>query len=155
MTITLKRFQHLLDVHGADPARWPPAERPAAERLLATDRDAVTALAKTRALDALIARDPGPAGADASRVLYAIGARRLPPQRRHWLWRRWPAELLNFDFTPAWPRLAALASVAVLGFVIGLTDLAGPNSEEAGMTVADSDIGAVVFAPDPLPETTP
>src|SRR6202011_4836514 len=94
MTMTLARFQHLLDVHGADLARWPRPQRAAAERLLATDGTASSALAQARALDALIARET-PAEADATGVLRALAARPLPPQRRRLLWRRWPSELLT------------------------------------------------------------
>jgi hypothetical protein len=155
MTMTLARFQHLLDVHGADLARWPQPLRTAAERLLAADRAATAALAQARALDALIARE-APAEADATGVLRALAARALPPQRRRFLWRQWPSELLTFDFAPAWPRLAALAGIAAMGFIIGLADLGpttiGGNGEDPGSIVADNDIGAVVFAPDPLPE---
>lgn len=160
MTMTLARFERLLDAHGADLARWPQGQRAAAERLLAADPGATAALAQARALDALMAREPAAADAQAARIVQAIEARRLPPQRRRFLWRRWPAELLNLDFTPAWPRLAALAGVAALGFVIGLSDLtgpiaAGPNGEEGMAIVADADIGAIVFEPDPLPEARP
>jgi len=158
MTMTLARFQHLLDVHGADLARWPQPLRTAAERLLATDRAATAALVQARALDALIARDE-PADADATRVLRALAARPLPAQRRLFLWRQWPSELLTLDFAPAWPRLAALAGVAALGFIIGLVDLGpmtvGANGEDSVSIVAENDIGAVVFAPDPLPEAHP
>jgi hypothetical protein len=157
MTMTLARFQHLLDVHGADLARWPQPQRAPAERLLALDAAAVSALARARALDALIARQT-PA-ADASGVLRALAARPLPPQRRRFLWRRWPSELLTLDFVPAWPRVAALAGVAALGFIIGLADIGpmtvGTNGEDPVSIVADNDIGAVVFAPDPLPEAHP
>jgi hypothetical protein len=158
MTMTLARFQHLLDVHGADPARWPQPESAAAERLLAADDDATAALAQARALDAFIARG-GEVHTDASGVLRSLTAQRLPPQRRRFLWRQWPSELLTFDFAPAWPRLAALAGVAALGFVIGLTDIGsiplGPNGDESVSIVADNDLAAVVFAPDPLPEAHP
>jgi anti-sigma factor RsiW len=160
MAMTLARFQHLLDVYGADLARWPQARRAAADRLLAADPAAAAALARARQLDALIARDPLSADADAGRIMLAMETRRLPPQRRHFLWRRWPTELLDLDFAPAWPRLAALAGVAALGFVIGLTDLAGPltaapTADEGTTVVADIDLGAIVFAPDPLPGTRP
>src|SRR5262249_45832862 len=145
-------------VHGADAARWPQPERDAAERLLASDAAAAAALEEARALDALIARDAA-AQEDATGVLRALAARPLPSQRRRFLWRRWPSELLTLEFAPAWPRVAALAGVAALGFAIGLTDL-GPitattNSEDLTSIVADNDIGAVVFAPDPLPEARP
>jgi hypothetical protein len=158
MTMTLARFQRLLDVHGADSARWPQPERAAAERLLSSDGAAAAAFAQARVLDALIAREPY-AQPDTTGVLRALSVRPLPPQRRRFLWRRWPSELLTLDFAPAWPRVAALAGVAVLGFVVGLTDL-GPTTtigsgEDSVSIVADNDIGAVVFAPDPLPEAHP
>jgi hypothetical protein len=157
MTMTLARFQRLLDVHGSDPARWPQPERAAAERLLTVDGAAAAAFAQARALDALIARD-AVRQEDATAVLLALSARPLPPQRRRFLWRGWPSELLTLDFAPAWPRLAALAGVAMLGFALGLTDL-GPatigTGDEAASILADNDIGAVVFAPDPLPEAHP
>jgi anti-sigma factor RsiW len=160
MTLTLARFQHFLDVHGADLARWPQARRAAADRLLADDPAASAVLARARELDALIAREPLPADAAAARIMHVIETRRLPPQRRWFLWRQWPTELLDLNFAPAWPRLAALAGVAALGFVIGLSDLtgpiaAGPNGDEGAAVVADVDIGAIVFTPDPLPETRP
>jgi len=156
MTMTLARFQRLLDVHGADAAGWPQPERDAAERLLASDAAAAVALEQAHALDVLIARDAEP-HADATSVLRELAARPLPPQRRRFLWRRWPNELLTLEFAPAWPRLAALAGVAVLGFAIGLTDLApvATTGEDLTSVVADNDIGAVVFAPDPLPEAHP
>ena len=46
MTMTLARFQDLLDLHGADLARWPQSQRAAAERLLAADGAATAALAQ-------------------------------------------------------------------------------------------------------------
>src|SRR4051794_33348285 len=45
----------------------------------------------------------------------------LPPQKRAFAW--WPAALLDWNFAPAWPRLAALAGAAVLGISIGLSSV--------------------------------
>jgi hypothetical protein len=45
----------------------------------------------------------------------------LPPQKGAFAW--WPAALLDWNFTPAWPRLAALAGAAVLGISIGLSNV--------------------------------
>jgi hypothetical protein len=45
----------------------------------------------------------------------------LPPQKRAFAW--WPAALLDWNFTPAWPRLAALAGAAVLGISIGASNV--------------------------------
>lgn len=159
MSMTLGRFQHALDAYGADLSRWPQSQRNAAERLMASDPAAAAAFAQARALDALIAREATSMQADAAGVLRRLETRPLPPQRRRFLWRQWPNELLNLDFAPAWPRLAALAAVAAFGFVVGLTDLVPissiTNADEALSIVADNDIGAVVFAPDPLPEVRP
>jgi hypothetical protein len=44
----------------------------------------------------------------------------LPRQKFAW---RWPTVLLDWQFAPSWPRVAALATCAVLGFVIGLIGL--------------------------------
>ena len=45
----------------------------------------------------------------------------LPPQKRAFAW--WPAALMDWNFAPAWPRLAALAGAAVLGISIGLSNV--------------------------------
>ena len=45
----------------------------------------------------------------------------LPPQKRALAW--WPAALLDWNFAPAWPRLAALAGAAVLGISVGLSNV--------------------------------
>lgn len=45
----------------------------------------------------------------------------LPPQQRSFAW--WPAALTDWNFAPAWPRVAALACAAVLGISVGLSGL--------------------------------
>jgi hypothetical protein len=45
----------------------------------------------------------------------------LPPQKRSFAW--WPAALTEWNFAPAWPRIAALACAAVLGITVGLSSL--------------------------------
>ena len=55
----------------------------------------------------------------AKRVLARLHA--LPPQKRAFAW--WPAALMDMNFAPAWPRLAALAGAAVLGISIGLSNI--------------------------------
>ena len=45
----------------------------------------------------------------------------LPPQKRAFTW--WPAALTDWNFAPAWPRVAALACAAVLGITVGLSSL--------------------------------
>ena len=161
--MNIVQLQQLLDLHGPEPSAWPQAWAPdlrsAAEHLIATDPAAAAAQARARRLEALIARDIAPASqaddattlAAASRILTALAARPLPPQHRAWRW--WPAELVSFDFAPAWPRIAALASVGVLGFALGLVALGagfGPGLSASRMANADTDLSAIVFEPEPV-----
>jgi len=93
-------------------------------------------------------------GDAAARVLAALAAP-LPPQRRSW--RHWPAALLDWDFAPAWPRLAALAGCAVLGFAIGA---AGPSlrDRDAQQTLSmrgDFQLAAVLSEPEPMTGVLP
>ena len=44
------------------------------------------------------------------------------PRQKFALWRL-PAVLLDWQFAPSWPRVAALATCAALGFVIGFIGL--------------------------------
>ena len=73
-------------------------------------------------LEAALRRAMAPRDADdavTDRILARLGS--LPPQKRAFAW--WPAALMNWDFAPAWPRLAALAGAAVLGISIGLSNV--------------------------------
>ena len=76
-----------------------------------TDHELEAALRRT-----LTARSADEAAAH--RVLARLET--LPPQKRGLAW--WPSVLTDWDFTPAWPRLAALAGAAVLGISIGLSN---------------------------------
>ena len=57
--------------------------------------------------------------AAAQRILTRL--EKLPPQKRAFAWV--PAALMDWNFAPAWPRLAALAGAAVLGISIGLSNV--------------------------------
>jgi hypothetical protein len=73
----------------------------------------------------------------------------LPRQKRS-LWRL-PSVLLNWDFAPAWPRVAALACCAALGFVVGIAGLDRPFDQlDSPFTVGTRDIGSLVSEPDML-----
>ena len=74
----------------------------------------------------------------------------LPPQKRAFAW--WPAALMDVNFAPAWPRLAALAGAAVLGISIGLSNLGAriatdlelvrvAAADDASTNAFDSDAG--------------
>lgn len=72
------------------------------------------------------------------------------PRQKQPLWRL-PAVLLNWDFDPAWPRMAALACCAALGFVIGIAGLDRPFDRlDGSFSISGRDIGSIVSEPDSL-----
>jgi hypothetical protein len=61
MTIeTIEEFTNLLEVHGADPARWPHELRDSCESFIANDSTAIVLLAQYRELEQLLGRVPVP-----------------------------------------------------------------------------------------------
>jgi len=93
---------------------------------------------------AMVAKDADDAAA--KRILARLES--LPPQKRTFAW--WPAALMDWNFAPAWPRLAALAGAAVLGISIGLSNFGTriaadldlvrvASADDAGTNVFDID----------------
>ncbi len=78
------------------------------------------------------------------------------PRQKAPFWRL-PAVLLDWQFAPAWPRVAALACCAVLGFAIGIAGLDRRFDDPgATFTVASrADLGSIVFEPEPLTGARP
>jgi len=78
------------------------------------------------------------------------------PRQKFALWR-WPSVLLDWQFAPAWPRVAALACCAALGFGIGLAGLDRQFDVANASFAASSraDIGSVVFEPEALTGARP
>ena len=62
--------------------------------------------------------------------------------------------LLDWQFAPAWPRMAALACCAVLGFAIGITGLDRQIDGQA-VTASSADLSATVFEPEPFTGVRP
>jgi hypothetical protein len=105
-------------------------------------------------LEAMLARFAAPNTHDersAERILMTLNGP-LPRQKQPF-WRV-PAALLDWQFAPAWPRVAALAGCAVIGFSIGLAGvdrtLAQPEPQ-----IASRDIGTMVFGPELFAGTRP
>jgi hypothetical protein len=70
------------------------------------------------------------------------------PRQKQPLWRL-PSVLLNWEFAPAWPRVAALACCAALGFGIGIAGLDRPFDRlDTPFSVSNRDIGSIVSEPD-------
>ena len=133
--MTPTRFADLLDAYGAEPARWPAAERDAALTLLARDAAARRAQAQAASLDALLDRAPvaPQSAALQARVLAAAptAADRQhspvsPPMANRASPRSWLGAIghLVARLTPApgsWQPAAAMAAALVLGLIVGYT----------------------------------
>jgi hypothetical protein len=91
--------------------------------------------------------------AAATRVLARLAE--LPRQKKP-LWR-WPAVLVDWDFAPAWPRMAALAGCLALGFTIGLTGLDRhfDRLDAKAAAASGADLGLIVYGPEPLTGARP
>ena len=78
------------------------------------------------------------------------------PRQKMPLWRL-PGVLLDWQFAPAWPRVAALACCAALGFVIGIAGLdRGFGTPGAPFALASrADLGSIVFEPEALTGARP
>lgn len=95
------------------------------------------------------ASDPQ-ADAATERVLRALATQPLPPQKRPFA-LHWPSVLLNFDFTPSWPRVAAFSACVALGFVVGLTGIDTRIDEAmAGRSMASADISVLGSDAEPI-----
>ncbi|MGB7256587.1 MAG: hypothetical protein WBD48_00745 [Pseudolabrys sp.] len=154
--MTEDQFHRCLDSYGADLARWPDDVRAAAEQSIASDASARDAFNAARRIDDLIVRHlaaQGDGNAAGARVLAKL-ARPLPRQKSRLL-SRLPGLLLDLQFAPAWPRVAALACCAALGFAIGL---AGVDRRIDGSNVAaasPADLTTAMFEPEPLTGARP
>ena len=76
------------------------------------------------------------------------------PRQKVPLWRL-PAVLLDWQFAPAWPRMAALACSAVLGFYVGIAGLDLPFDQLDQTSISSADAGFFVFDPEPLTGARP
>jgi hypothetical protein len=106
--VTLERLEQLLDAYGAEPSRWPDAERAAAEQLISSDGEAQKLLMQARSLDDLLDLSELPDAASAG-----LRARVLEIPIRH---AHTPASVLpRFGW-----KLALFAfAPCVLGFLSG------------------------------------
>jgi hypothetical protein len=99
------------------------------------------------------ARQPGDEAA-AARVMARI-AGPLPRQKIAF-WKNLPNILLDWQFAPAWPRVAMLAACAALGFFVGLSGLdARIDDASAQYSAATSGDLSAVFEPEPLTGARP
>jgi hypothetical protein len=76
------------------------------------------------------------------------------PRQKVPLWQL-PAVLLDWQFAPAWPRVAALGACAVVGFAIGLSGVDRRIDNLDGWSATSAGIGSVVFEPEDLTGARP
>jgi hypothetical protein len=96
-------------------------------------------------LEAALRRVMRASGAEDAAQRIVTRLESLPPQKHAFAW--WPAALMNWDFAPAWPRVAALAGAAVLGISIGLSNVGTRIAADLDLVRVASadDAGANVF----------
>lgn len=152
--MTDEQFQTLLDRCGADPARWPPDDRVAAERLMAHDGRARAMFAAAQQLDKALVRY-AQLGADEESVKRVSVRLAVSLPRQKFSFWRLPAVLLDWQFAPAWPRVAALGACAVVGFAIGMAGVDRPLDQIGVSPAARGDLGALVFEPEALTGAQP
>lgn len=145
--MTRDELQNLLDAHGADPSRWPMDLREDAVALIGADAGARADLEAARELDAMLTHLSALSPADEASALRVMGKLNGPlPRQKQPFWRV-PAALLDWQFAPAWPRLAALAGCMLIGLTAGFAGV--DRTFARGETqVASRDIGTMVFAPE-------
>lgn len=135
--ITLARLQELLDLHGADVARFPQGERAAATALLASDPSAQRMLAEAATLErALAALDAPEPSAALRRAVAEIPLRH--PQAE--------GALAAFAWLPlrsAWALAASAGLIVALGALTGAlagdVDLTFAPAQQVGDDAGDGD----------------
>ncbi|TDT99590.1 MULTISPECIES: hypothetical protein [Azorhizobium] len=143
--------------HGGELALWPAEVRGQMEAACAADPAFRAAFEDARRFDANLRAALGGDLTPADMALGGKVAARLAvmplPEQRVSLARRVVGWLAAVDLRPAWPGVAALTGMALLGFVLGanLTDLG--LSYGLGATRANAaDVSALLFEPDPITE---
>ena len=130
------RFRRLIAAYGADPVRWPPGQRTRAEALLARSAKARALLAEAQALDAVLMADAKPPADEQLAAAIVARVMGLPQERAAAAPRAFRVE---WSLARLWPQAVGLAAAAVLGFVIGWTDLL-PANFGSGDTIDLADI---------------
>jgi hypothetical protein len=106
----ISRFRQIIAAYGADPKRWPEAERTAALVLFDDSPEAQAMCRVAGDLDAVLAASPLPQSSPEliAAVLTDAGA-------AQW-WQRLQA---LWPFGPLWQPAVSLAAAAILGIVVG------------------------------------
>lgn len=137
--MNIERFQEILDAFGADPRRWPEAERGGALALIAGSDAARSRQAEARRLDVLLDEISLPVRLDLDAAAIVAGVKDASGNVRLFRARK------AMPFSVGWPSFAGLAAAAVAGFVIGWFHVADygadtqslASDQPAGLTYTD------------------
>jgi hypothetical protein len=145
--MSMTKFEKLLSVYGADPARWPDADAPEARALLAKSQDARSRYKQAEALDRALdsfAPPPLPAGLSvraANETL--LRARPMKKKSRF----RLPDFSVGGSWLPAGAGMAAVtAAVALIVFL--------PHLRHAPQTQDVAEVGSFIQSLDQLASKT-
>lgn len=124
--VTPDRVRALLEAYGADPQRWPTAEREDARRLIAADPLLAAEIDEAAAFDTLLDALPAPEPSPALRV-----ALKDIPERARFDWADrlfalWP-------FGAPWRPAAGLVAAALVGVVVGISTPDQPSADTTGL----------------------
>lgn len=97
-------------------------------------------------LDSALKRYANAPHSDEAASARVLGRLAGPLPRQHTSLWRLPAVLLDWQFAPAWPRMAALAGCLALGFAIGLSGVDRGIQRDPGASAGD--VGGLVFGPE-------
>lgn len=141
----LIRLKEIIEAYGAEPARWPADERAPAQALLRRSAEARGLQDDARRLDRALDLMPGISASPglAGRILGAT-----PASRGAWaLWRIvWP-------FERPWRPVAAWASAAAFGLLLGMVTPPAGLLAEDGTEVAYAQIDGWAFGEFAEPDT--
>ena len=151
----LERLLAVIDAHGADPARWPAAERASLEAL-ARSPGVARQLAEARALDAVLAKSLTPVAAELghlkARILAGADSRNKLAQRP-----AMPRSVTTLSdrrrmpgtqrLRAAWPAAAALAASLLIGAFFGASELGKPAVESLMASAGYDPTGELTLDP--------
>lgn len=140
--ITHDRVRALIAAYGADPQRWPGAEREAAWRLAQADPSLASEIAGATALDALLDALPASVPSPALRVRL----KSIPDRAR----LGWADRVAAFwPFGAPWRPAAGLVAAALVGIVVGFTtpEITASNTEWADAETGGATIAVAAYDP--------
>jgi len=157
--ISMERLKEMVDAWGASPSRWPEAERPAAEALVAASAEARRLVDEALHLDTLL--DAAPVEAPSEALMARLMAARPRPVADAPSVARAPRGAWRGLIEAVWPYgspavpAGALAASIMLGIMVGNTGDFSPLAETtimASEATADDQIIALAMADIDWPE---